>query len=59
VIAGEARATLDIRHASDGARTEALDELIRHAESIAARRGRDREVAGRSSPSMPWQWILF
>jgi len=31
--------TLDIRHASDGARTEALDELIRHAESIAARRG--------------------
>jgi allantoate deiminase len=39
VIAGEARATLDIRHASDGARTEALDELIRLAESIAARRG--------------------
>jgi allantoate deiminase len=39
VIAGEARATLDIRHASDGARTDALDELIRLAESIAARRG--------------------
>jgi len=39
VIAGEARATLDIRHASDLARTEALDELIRQAESIAARRG--------------------
>jgi allantoate deiminase len=39
VIAGEARATLDIRHASDCARTEALDELIRQAESIAARRG--------------------
>jgi allantoate deiminase len=39
VIAGEARATLDIRHASDRARTEALDELIRHAESIAGRRG--------------------
>jgi allantoate deiminase len=39
VIAGEARATLDIRHASDGARTGALDELIRQAESIAARRG--------------------
>jgi allantoate deiminase len=38
VIPGEARATLDIRHASDGARTEALDELIRQAESIAARR---------------------
>jgi allantoate deiminase len=39
VIAGEARTTLDIRHASDAARTEALDELIRLAESIAARRG--------------------
>ena len=39
VIAGEARATLDIRHASDRARTEALDELIRQAESIAERRG--------------------
>jgi allantoate deiminase len=39
VIAGEARATLDIRHASDRERTETLDELIRQAESDAARRG--------------------
>jgi len=39
VIAGTARATLDIRLASDRARTEALDELIRQAESIATRRG--------------------
>ena len=39
VIAGEARAMLDIRHASDGARTEAVDELIRQADSISARRG--------------------
>jgi allantoate deiminase len=39
VIAGGGRATLDIRHASDRARREALDELIREAESIAARRG--------------------
>jgi allantoate deiminase len=38
VIAGEARATLDIRHASDRARTYALDELVRQAEAIAARR---------------------
>jgi allantoate deiminase len=38
VIAGEARATLDIRHASDHARTEAMDGLIRQAEAIAARR---------------------
>jgi allantoate deiminase len=39
VIAGEVRATLDIRHVSDRARTEALDELIRQAEGIAAKRG--------------------
>jgi len=39
VIAGEARATLDIRHASDVARMEALDELIRQAEDISAKRG--------------------
>jgi len=39
VIAGEARATLDVRQASDRARTEALDELIRQAESSGARRG--------------------
>ena len=39
VIPGEARATLDIRHASDLARTEGLDELIRQADSIAAQRG--------------------
>jgi len=38
VIAGEARATLDIRHASDRERSEALDELIRQAESMAPRR---------------------
>src|SRR5437016_9640242 len=39
VIAEEARATLDIRHASDRARTDALDELFRQTGSIAARRG--------------------
>ncbi len=39
VIPGTARATLDLRHASDGTRTQALDKLIRQAESIAARRG--------------------
>jgi allantoate deiminase len=39
VISGKARAALDIRHASDRARTDALDELIRQAEAIAARRG--------------------
>jgi allantoate deiminase len=39
VIPGTARATLDIRHASNRVRTEALDELIRKGETIAARRG--------------------
>ncbi|HYL85545.1 MAG TPA: allantoate amidohydrolase [Candidatus Angelobacter sp.] len=38
VIAGEARATLDLRHASDARRTQALDDLTRQAETIAARR---------------------
>src|SRR5258708_4114142 len=44
VIAGEARATLDIRHASDGARTEALDELIPQPESARPRRGGTAKV---------------
>jgi allantoate deiminase len=39
VIAGKARVTLDIRHASDSTRIAALEELMRQAESISARRG--------------------
>ena len=39
VIAGEARATLDLRHASDATRTQTLDDLTREAETIAAKRG--------------------
>ncbi len=39
VIAGETRATLDLRHASDDVRAQALDNLIRRAEAIAATRG--------------------
>jgi allantoate deiminase len=39
VIAAEARATLDLRHASDSTRAQALDELTRAAECIAATRG--------------------
>src|SRR3989441_5490241 len=39
VIAGEARATLDLRHASEDVRAQALDNLIRRAEAIAATRG--------------------
>ena len=39
VIAGEARATLDVRHASDDVRTRMGENLTRQAEEIAARRG--------------------
>jgi allantoate deiminase len=39
VIAGEARLTLDLRHCSDHVRTRSVEELIRRADQIAARRG--------------------
>jgi len=39
VIAGETRATLDARHASDDVRTRIGENLTRQAEEIAARRG--------------------
>lgn len=39
VIAGEARATLDLRHASDATRTQAIEDLTRQAETVAAKRG--------------------
>ena len=39
VIAGEARLTLDVRHGADDVRTRAVEDLIRLAEEIAARRG--------------------
>ena len=39
VIAAEASLTLDVRHRSDEIRTLAVDDLIRQAEGIAARRG--------------------
>ncbi len=39
VIAGEARATLDVRHGSDEIRGAAVETLIRLAKEIAARRG--------------------
>lgn len=39
VIAGEAHATLDLRHPSDSIRTQALDDLTRAAEARAAKRG--------------------
>jgi allantoate deiminase len=39
VIAAEARLTLDVRHSSDDIRTRAVDDLVRQAQEIAARRG--------------------
>ena len=39
VIAGETRATLDLRHRSDDLRARAADTLTRRAEQIAERRG--------------------
>lgn len=39
VIAGEAKLTLDVRHSSDETRSLAVDNLIRQAQGIAARRG--------------------
>ncbi len=39
MIAGEARLTLDVRHHSDETRTRSVDDLIRSAQEIAARRG--------------------
>jgi allantoate deiminase len=39
VIAAEARLTLDVRHSSDEIRTGTVEDLIRQAQEIAARRG--------------------
>ena len=39
VIAAEARLSLDVRHSSDDIRTRTVRDLIREAQSIAARRG--------------------
>ncbi|MGA2041048.1 MAG: allantoate amidohydrolase [Bryobacteraceae bacterium] len=39
VIAGQARASLDVRHPQDAVRRRAVDQLLASAEEIAARRG--------------------
>jgi len=39
VIAGEARASLDVRHASDAQRTAGVDRILSAAKDIAERRG--------------------
>jgi allantoate deiminase len=46
VIAGEVKASLDVRHAGDDVRRRAVEEIARQAEEIAHRRGLtiDREM---------------
>jgi allantoate deiminase len=39
VIAGEARLTLDVRHICDEIRARAVEDLVRQAQALAARRG--------------------
>ena len=55
VIAGEARLTLDVRHSSDEIRTRAVEDLIRQAQEIAARRGlsvRDKTLLNQPAVAM-------
>lgn len=47
VIAGEARASLDVRHASDAQRTAAVDRILSAAKDIAERRGLKFECSAR------------
>lgn len=58
VIASEARATLDLRHASDATRTQAIEDLTRQAETVAAKRGvsvsRRTLLAQRAVPMDPF-----
>ena len=55
VIAAEARLSLDVRHSSDEIRNDAVDNLTREAQQIAARRGlsvRQSSVLEQSSVAM-------
>jgi allantoate deiminase len=55
VIAAEARLTLDVRQSSDDIRTRAVDDLIRQAQGIAARRGlsvRERSLLSQRAVNM-------
>jgi allantoate deiminase len=51
VIAGEARLTLDVRHISDEIRARAVEDLVREAQRIAARRGLSVRESHRVSQS--------
>jgi allantoate deiminase len=54
VIAGEARATLDIRHAQDSIRQAAAKRLIERAHSIAADRGMTAEWQIQAEQAAVW-----
>ena len=59
VIAAEARLTLDIRHRTDNVRARAVDDLIRQAHEIAARRGLTvREKVLSSQPAVAMDTFL-
>jgi allantoate deiminase len=54
VVAGVARASLDVRHAHDGARLAAVQELLDRASAIAARRGLSLEYTDQfEQPAVP------
>ena len=54
VIAGKARASLDVRHALDAEREAAVEQMIARAEAIAARRGLQVEYTRQmNEPAVP------
>jgi allantoate deiminase len=54
VVAGLARASLDVRHALDSTRLSAVEELLDRASAIAARRGLTLERTGQlEQPAVP------
>ena len=54
VVAGLARASLDVRHARDATRLSAVQELLDRASAIAARRGLSLERTGQlEQPAVP------
>jgi allantoate deiminase len=54
VVAGVARASLDVRHAHDATRLSAVEELLRHANAIAVSRGLTLErTAQLEQPAVP------
>jgi allantoate deiminase len=59
VIAGECRASLDVRHASDDARAAAVDRLLNAAHEVGTRRRLEVDVARTlDQPSVPMNEAL-